>query len=194
MNKKLLVFFPLFLVGLLLPLHVRAEYCDMVGCYGLTWIYIPRSQYEGCGYKEFSVGEVKYTIDRSLRLFKEDKLPEIGEIVTLNMNVSSFNPFLRGADLSKEKQKRWLKIKQVERQPFIIEDTKKKKFINDQAYEGCGDPGRRGDWDLNKGMKLKIRSYQHVENILFAWVEIINEPYYHPQKRSKKSIKKTISL
>jgi hypothetical protein len=65
-------------------------------------------------------------------------------------------------------------IKEVESIPFTFDHENRIIYINNNAYRGTNWlNARRGHWDFNEGMKLKILSYQHVENILFAWVEII---------------------
>jgi hypothetical protein len=91
MRSLKIIFFITCLSLYCYSLKVRAEYCDMVGCYGRAWIHIPKSQYEENNKKELMVNNINYKFDRSDRLFVEDELPEVGEIVTLNMDILSFD-------------------------------------------------------------------------------------------------------
>jgi len=160
---KLKIFLSLAIIfSLFAPAYAHAEYCDMIGGEGdISWIYIPRILTDMKSVKS----------DRSGRLFVEDRLPEVNETVTLNVDIASTQlpACLPNQSCSNEEIKRFEHIKEVDgRKPYIEENGIYK--INESAYQCLKPGGRRGCWDLNEGARLKILSYTKIDDVLFALV------------------------
>lgn len=167
-------------ISLCLPSISFAEYCDMVGCRGdIYWIWVPKSQYQANGLKTIKRNDKSYQYNRSKRLFVEDKLPEVNEIVTLNVNLSSLDiPMCFVAEKCNPESEEHLKqiINIDTRESNIYHDSTLTSEINDTGYQNSFvSGGRRGSWNLNEGAKLRIMGYQYMGSVLFALVYYVSE-------------------
>lgn len=156
------------------PVLAKAEYCNMVGmAREIKWIHIPHIQYEDNTNTTITVNGKEYKYNRSNKLFNEDNLPEVNSTATLNVDIlsSDIPNCLTTKSCSASELKRWDKIQSGK---DTIYNENKTAEIDISIYQG--DPaegGRLGNWDLNKGAKLKILSYQYINGVLFALVQIL---------------------
>ena len=161
--------------------QVKAEYCDMVGCGRdvIKWIYIPKAQYgEMLDKPELKLNDISYSTNNSKRLFKETGLPEVNAVAELNVDVASTNlpECLLKNSCSADEQVRWATIADIDRMHSGIHLDKKQKLASydDRAYTCSDSRGKIGCWDFNQGMKLRILSYNTIEDVLFALVQVQN--------------------
>lgn len=161
-----------------------AEYCDMIGGSGdILWIHVPKSQLTTDKVVTVIDKSPKdYKIDRSMRLFVKDGIPNVNDIVVLNTYIADTNipdllqfnncsndPFLG----EEEAASRWKIIQEVDQRPLIYHEDGKAE-INSAAYHCTHSGGRRGCWDLNAGAKLKILNYTLIKGVLFALIYVVD--------------------